>query len=417
MGIYLAWELSRSYRVILVADNHFGDVLGVQRLISAGVLHEFIQFPAHEISFLGIRRAYSRHRHFKHLADELFARYKIAAVVQHTDLEPANIYLFEKARAAGSVRLVYRSSAISKDYYMDFLLMANWLISRLKDELGMSYSLASALFHVRRFASYYFNYWLIPLVLTGSVFKPRINPILKPNGFFNKNPGYFDFTVTYSQREKRITEANGEPSNVVRNPLYTCGDEANNFLFEGVREKNQILVLPTSAELEHFVKHGTPSTNDRVLLYASKWIEAINIVESKFPDFDTYIKCHPMDSDNTSFSRVINCLMTKNRSVKIISSGERAEQLILESRVVLGTISSTLWWASELPSEKVVISLDLWDVPGGDKYSDVDGIQYVRDLTELRNANLQARRSNAAHKNQLQTLTSFLKQRAALEYS
>jgi len=409
VGFYFAWELSRNYRVILVADNHFRDTDGVQRLIKSGILHEFIQFPVHETSFLGIGKAYLRHKHFKRLADDLFTRYRFAAVIQHTDLEPANIYLFKKAVAAGSLRVVYRPSTVAKDYYNDYLLMANWIISGLKHELGVSYKMASALFYLRRFFSYYFNYWLIPLMLTGSVHKPRINAIFRPEKFFNRNPGYFNFMITYSQREKRITEANGEPSEVVRNPLYTCGREANNYLFEGVRERNRILILPTSGEIEHFVRHVTDATSDALILYASKWAEAIDIAQSTFPDFDTYIKCHPMDLDNALFDRVINFLLTKNASIKIISTGERAEKFILESSVIVGTMSSTLWWASELASGKVVISLDLWNVPGGDRYSDVDGIHYVRDLTNLRNTNLAVDRSNAAPRNQQQTLTAFLK--------
>jgi len=313
--------------------------------------------------------------------------------------------------------VVYPSSALSKDYYNDFLSIANLLISALQNKLGISYRMASALFYWRRFFSFFFNYWLIPFILTGTAFKPRIDPIFRPNKYFNKNPGYFDFIIVYSLREKRITEANGEPSHVVRNPLYTCGKVANDYLFAGLTEKNQIIVLPTTGEIEEFVKTAAGSLNDRIMLYASKWADAISILQKAFPGFETYIKYHPMGLDSSLFHRVIAFLTTKNRSLKIIKQEERAEKYILGSSVILGTISSTLWWTNELHGEKVIISLDLWSLPGGDKYSDLDGIHYVRDLTELRNAKLQARRSNAVHKNQLQTLTSFLKQRGTLKYS
>lgn len=408
VGFYFAWELSRSYRVILVADNPFRDVGRIERLIASGVLHDFIPFPPLKASFLGIGRATLRHRHFRRLADELFARYRVAAVIQHTDLEIANIYLFRKALAAGSLRLVFRPSTVPKDYFADYVLMKTSIINRLQDELGLGHGLASALFHLRRVFSHYFNYRLVPLILTGSIFRPRINPVFRKDRFFNDNPGYFDFTLTYSEREKRITERNGEPSSVVRNPIYACGDEANRVLFEGVSQTNRILILPTSGEIEHWIGSNAGAPGDQVADYASRWAEAIKIIQGTFPGFETGIKYHPLGADDALFARVMDLLTSGNDRIKVIDSREAAEKLILESAVIVGTMTSALWWASELPSEKVVISLDLWNVPGGDRYSDMDGIHYVRDLAELHNANLTARSSSAAHKTQLPTLTAFL---------
>ena len=118
-GFYLAWELSRTYNIVLVTDHHFNDLDRVKQLIGDGILHDFIPFIPHKATFLGIRKAYLKHKYFKFLADYIFRKYKFAAVIQHTDLGPPNMYLFRKCKAENTLRILYRPSTIPKDYYKD----------------------------------------------------------------------------------------------------------------------------------------------------------------------------------------------------------------------------------------------------------------------------------------------------------
>lgn len=407
-GFYLAWELSRTYRVVLVTDHHFNDLERVKRLIGDGVLHDFIPFVPHKASFLGIRKAYLKHKYFKLLADNIFRKYEFAAVIQHTDLGPPNMYLFRKSGSENILRILYRASTVPKDYYNDYVILKNLLINRLQNDLGLGRPVASALFHLRQYFGYYFNFWLVPLMLTGRIFKPRINSTFRKKRFLNKNRGDFDFAIIYSEREKKITDANGEPSSVVRDPLYVFGDEANKYLFEGVAQKNQILILPTSGEIELFVKSNAGPPADKVAYYASQWAEAIKIIQGKFPGFETCIKYHPAGSGDALFDQAINFLTSANRGIRVIDRRESAEKLIVESRVIVGTFTSALWWASELPSAKTVISLDVWGVSGGDRFSEVEGIHYFKSLGELGRHDFTASRVCAKYTANVPTVTDFI---------
>ena len=416
LGVYFAWELSRNYRVVLIADHCFEDVERVQGLLSAGVLHDFLQYPTYQNSFLGIGKAYSRHRYFKRLAEEVFTRYSVAAVVQHTDLEPSNIYLFRKAASENCLRVMYHSSAVAKDYYEDNMWLYNWAIAVLQKELGTWRHLAVVLFNTRRISSYYFNYWLMPLLLTGWLFRPRIGPLLQLAPVFNGNPGYFDSAVIYSIREKSITEANGVLSDVVQNPLFTCGNDANNYLFPGVTEKAQIIVLPTSAEFDQFFPSVNGTEQEYIKLYASIWAEAISVIQKQFPGHATFIKCHPMGVDDAIFDEVIIQLDGLGCYASKINNSESAEKYILESTVIVGTMSSTLWWASELQLQNTVISLDLWNITGGDKCSEVGDILYVKTMAGLRAMDFSKRPEDHSHKASFPTLTAHIKQKYAEQF-
>jgi hypothetical protein len=265
--------------------------------------------------------------------------------------------------------------------------------------------------------SYYFNYWLMPLILTGWPFRPRTRPLLQLVPVFNGNPGYFDSAVIYSIREKSITEANGEPSDVVQNPLFTCGDDANNYLFPGVTEKAQIIVLPTSGEFDQFVQTVNGTEQEYIKLYASIWAEAISVIQKQFPGHVTNIKCHPMGMDDAIFDEVIVQLVGLGCDAIKIYSREPAEKIILESTVIVGTMSSTLWWASELPMQKIVISLDLWNVTGGDKCSNVGDILYINSMAGLRAMDFSKRPADHSRKAAFPTLTAHIKQKYAEKFT
>jgi len=407
-GYYLAWELSRTYRVVLVTDHPFNDQERVRSLIRDGILEDFIPFIPHKETILGIRKAYFKHKYFKHLADNIFCKYKFAAIIQHTDLGPPNMYLFKRAKSENIIRILYRPSAVPRDYYNDYVITKNLLINHLRNDLGISYLIASALFYSRQFFGYYFNFWLIPFMLTGRIFKPRIGSIIRKTNFLNKNRGDFDFVIIYSERDKKLSDANGEKSIVVKNPLYVFGNEANDYLLKGIEEKNKILILPTSGEVEMFMKNNNEYSIDKVEYYASKWVEALKILQGKFPKFEICIKYYPSSSSELLFDKAMSFLTSSNLGIKVIDRHESAEKLIVESRVIVGSFTSALWWASELPNAKTVISLDLWRVSGGDKFSDVGDICYFRSLGELSEFNFTTSCFANKYTANVPTMTDFL---------
>jgi len=407
-GFYLVWELSRTYHIVLVTDHHFNDLERVKGLIEDGILHELIPFTPYKATFLGIRKAYLKHKYFKLLADNIFNKYKFVAVIQHTDFGPPNMYLFRKSGFENVLRILYRPSTIPKDYFKDDVILKNILINRLHEKLGLSRLVASLLFNLNQLLGYYFNFWLVPLLLIGRIFKPRIDSISRKKQFLNKNPRCFDFAFIYSEREKNIADANGDLSSVVKNPLYIYGDEANKYLFKGVIQKNIILILPTYGELELFVKNNAGTEADIIINYVNRWAEAIKIIQGKFPGFETCIKYHPAGPGDRLFDQALTFLTSMNLRIRVIDRRVSAEKLIVESRVIVGSSTSALWWASELPNVKAVISLDLWGVSGGDRFSEVDGIHYFKSLCGLARHDLTASHVYSKYPANVPTATDFI---------
>jgi hypothetical protein len=94
----------------------------------------------------------------------------------------------------------------------------------------------------------------------------------------------------------------------------------------------------------------------------------------------------------------------------IVDPSESAERLILGSSCIVGDISAVQWWAW-LTGSRVVVSLDAWDLPGGDEFRHYPGIVYVKNPDELATATLEP--PAAATTPTPPTLTELLQRRRA----
>ena len=117
--------------------------------------------------------------------------------------------------------------------------------------------------------------------------------------------------------------------------------------------------------------------------------------------------------DDAIFDEVIEQLNVLGCDLIKIQSREAAEKFILESNVIVCTMSSTLWWASELPMQKIVISLDLWNITMGDKCSNMDNIIYANSMAELMAMDFPKHHVDHSRRATFPTLTAHIKQKYA----
>lgn len=383
VGVYYAWELSREYHVVLILDFPFAQLCSLEQLRLSGVLRAIVPHPSCPDSLGNFRKAWQRHRHFAQISDTLFETYQPVAIFQHTDLEPANIYLFDKARFAGCARIIYRPSKIARNYYDDYLLMREWILTRLRQKHSFPYWVALVYFGVRKFLSYYLNYVFFPFWFKRKIFRPRISAVARRHCFINGRSGYFDDVLIHSEYERRISIMNGEPSTVIRSPLWTVGDEVHLSIYGRIEQREEIVIFPSNGEIECVRKKERMSDAQVVEHYCGKWTRVIDILHEKFPTCNLCLKLHPSQVNDRLFLEVVRGLRGNCNMLTVYPVETRAEELILGARVVVSTCSSVLWWASQLKAQKVLISVNCFNIPEGDAYAEVRNIHYFDDLQKM----------------------------------
>ena len=69
--------------------------------------------------------------------------------------------------------------------------------------------------------------------------------------------------------------------------------------------------------------------------------------------------------------------------VDFINPKDSAEYWIVRSSVIVGDVSSALWWAALLP-DKIVASLDIFEYAAGDEMKSYDNILYLQNVDDLK---------------------------------
>lgn len=380
-GIFYVWELAQLYNVVLLLDFSFKKLEILERLKEEEIILDYLSLdcPAETVSLI---RKFKKHRHYCKISKTFFEKYQPAAIIQHADIEPINIYFFEEARSQKICRIVYTASLVLSGQNTAIGTLILLQKAKLSKKRKLPLWLAGYCYEIKRPTGYYINYYLLPFVNKGYFFRPRLNAVCKNGRWYNNSKNYFDHYITHSEKERKaIREITSAPVTVIQLPMTHFDDEVFDFLYGSVTQENMILVLPTGGDIDCLMKSQKMSRAVAVKHYFEKWIESINIIASKFDSYKVSIK-FKYNEDSDLFKHHLS-LSDSNERIAIIPPEEDTNALILKSRVVVSTNSSVLWWAGFLQSERVLISLDLFEQPSGNYYEDVDGVLYFNDTKLL----------------------------------
>lgn len=401
-GVYYCAELSKKYNIILVADHYISDELKIEKLISSGVVCKFYQYPISNSGKSRIRKLLNRHLHFFQLSKNLFKNNDIDFIIQHTDLEVANIYIYSEGAKYGIPGIMYRPTTIAKNYYQDYKFSISWAI-KFQKIAEINLHLARYTFNLSKIFRYLLNYFIIPFIVTGNIFRPRIRMFPTKDKYFNDNPAYYSYAIIHTLREADIAKENGEPSILVKNPLsITVKSIAKLLDFDDFyREVGVVLMLPTSGEYDWYI---TQNNSDPTKFFQI-WINVLRIFREKFPGYRIILKCHPMATDEHIYKRILE--ESKITNFEVIERSYTVEKLILKSEVIIGTTTSSLWWATQIGLNKQIYSLDIFGLGGGDRYSHATGMIYVDEIDII--AIKEIAQSAVEENNSIQ-LTEFISQ-------
>ena len=194
--------------------------------------------------------------------------------------------------------------------------------------------------------------------------------------YFNDNPAYYSYAIIHTSREADIAKENSEPSILVKNPLsITVKGIAKLLDFDDFyRGVGVILMLPTSGEYDWYL---TQNNSDPTKFFQI-WINVLRIFRKKFPEYRIILKCHPMATDEHIYKSILE--ESKVINFEIIECSYPVEKLILKSEIIIGTTTSSLWWATQIEINKQIYSLDIFGLSGGDRYSQATGIIYIDEI-------------------------------------
>ncbi|MCZ7562361.1 MAG: hypothetical protein M5U08_00005 [Burkholderiales bacterium] len=148
---------------------------------------------------------------------------------------------------------------------------------------------------------------------------------------------------------------------------------------------NTILILLTRSEMQYIAKAKDMPQEDVIQFFFDRWSEAIDILKNKFINYKIFLKLKPGQSRDIQFqyNELAKRLLEHNGHISIIPSEENTQKLILEAKIIVTSYSSVLWWANHLKTKKILISLDIFDIPEGDLFSNTEGICYFDSLEAL----------------------------------
>lgn len=384
-GIFYAWELASRYNVILLLDFPFRKVEILDGLKKEGVIKDYLSVDTSQ-GTLSLITKYKKHRSYYKTSKFLFRKYQPVAIFLHSDIPPLNIYLFEEAFSKNIPRFIYKASAVLSDGNLEVDTLKMLQKVKLARKYKLPYWMAGCCYEIKLFIGYCLNYWLLPYLNKGHIFKPRLNPFRKEGRWLNCSKNYFDYSLTHTDKERKaLLETTGEECNVIQFPMIQVGGKVFNFLYGSIKEQDMVLVLPTDGEADYIMKTQRVSKDIAVKRYYKKWVEAINIIADKLPSHKIGVK-FKSNEDHELFKQYLARLGLGGRII-IISPAEDTNALILKSNVIVSTISTVLWWANFLQSRKCLISLDLFDNPSGNYYENVNGILHFNSTEALKNFN------------------------------
>ena len=395
-GVYYLWAMKDKYDVILIVyenyknDENFKKISNLPQILN--------------IEYIKPLRFFSRYNHITNSFKKILKTYNPKRVLfSNISFFDDQCLLFALLDSNIKTKIYYYQNArMALNWSLDFKFRNNLAINgynkKYIDKLIFFRFVAKKLFtifyFIKKFAGFYLYFRLIPLYKRGTIFRPVINLV---NGkVITKSVEWINNNLTakhlaYLNIEAAVPKSFGLHVRIINHPAKKYLKEVGHFIYGNTYAENQIIILPGCANLEALLENGV-SSSKIVSLIAEKWCEAIHELTDHFKDFKIRIKLHPSSSPNL-WHEIIN-LINNKYNIELVDQSISAEYLIMKSRVVVGDVSSVLWWAL-LIGNKIIISLDTFGYERGNEMRSYgSGINYINEVSQIKNINFSSRKIN-----------------------
>jgi hypothetical protein len=356
-----------------------------------------------------------RHRFYSNEFPKLTDKYSPTFVLQFDHVYPINMYLYYWFKKKNTQVITIQIGREAMNWDADYGARKAFAISRKKIKYPvLPYRLLSIVYQIQGEVLFLLDHYFLPFIFLRILFYPVLK-IYSGKVFKKNSENYHDYYLMYKINEKKITEkemGNRNKIVLIQHPLETIGKECNNVLYHLDVEKDRITIFPSYGLVDILCAQKAINQNETKELVLRKWSEIIEVIHNKLSDWEMIFKLHPNAKQDLLWQTMLKEIKTNHPYLVVLDESEKAEKLILKSKIVISDVSTVLWWTSFL-RDKLPISLDLFGYPGGDDMKVYDDVCYISSMDKLEKIDLVIelnKRIKKADNNLISkdSLTSFL---------
>lgn len=390
-GVFYLYELKNKHNIVLFVDE---DTYRANKKFE--VIVE--KFGVRDIVYFSQKGILSASHRLSGLAKKIITEFQPKVIYQHNENYVQNMYLIYWARELVSdcKVVVFQNGRMALEWQKDFEAR----IALQKKEFQDRWKIVpkEVVKHIIAFKNtfkYILKYQILPYLDIGKSLLPRINVF--SGRTYPEHKCIIDCFYYYLPEERlyfdKIYEY-GERFVLRNHPSLGLPQESIKVIYDDDMEIcNRILLLPSYGYMETCIENGE-RREDVVKRVTEGWQKVLKAVGRHLDDYEVIVKLHPRTQNSFLWSEVLTGIQSKY-SIKILNTNESAEKWILKSKVIIGDMSSALWWAS-FSKSRCVISLDIFGYENGDEGKYYENILYVNSERELDFQMKRAKESNSA---------------------
>lgn len=405
-GVYYLWELSKKYRVILIVDDTYKRNVDFKKIIEAANVLDVFYAPTRNI----IKRQLCYANNFKRLVK----KYRPQIIFHYEAIYSSMMYLYHWGNSISppSLKISYLTGMSSLfNFEENFGSVIENAVNVIAKKHCLPKEFCRFLFKARGWILFILDYYILPLLFIRRFFSPAYSPFTFDR-FKNHGNACFDYYLLYESYEKKATAMlYGSENRIreIRHPLETVSDELHKVLYN-FREENIVLILPSYGRIDVYQNETKKSDEEIIKLISLKWIEAISLLKIKFENYNFNWKLHPAQKQDYLWQEITIKVRQAYPDITLLAPDENAQKWILKSKVIVGQVSSVIWWSAFLET-KIVISLDVFGVSLMDFFKNYEGVYYFDSLKSLAEADFINRGTRLSKsKRLLPTLSEFLEE-------
>ena len=387
-GVFYFWELKERFDFVFVVPEDYRDSVRFQKLACLPAVRG--------VEYIPIQSVLARHWYCARRFGQLLRQYLPRHVLMHNRCYAENLYLLHHCwRVCPEARRYFYQngqSLMSKDDFAARRAIEIEALIHRYPWLATNFAAAGILANLRGKLAFFVNYKLFPFLLSGIVFRPPIdvtNGQIDSEALRQLSGPNNDYLLAYLDNEIEAYRSHGF-SNVlkIQHPMRKSGRDVFRFLYRDPVETDCILIVPSYGFTSRLIKDGS-SADTVVNCVASRWCEAIQALLDRFPGYELKMKLHPASRRDPLWTRITGKITGQFPAITLVPPEESVEWHVAQSRVIVGDVTTVLWWAG-IYGGKIVISLDVFGYPGGDEmrlYPDV--VKYMTDVSGIHSLSME----------------------------
>jgi len=373
------YEVSQVYPVVLLSED-LGDDL--KKIIEDKKIfpkiEKIISVRQYSRSF---KNVFEKNRDLKNTAEKAINDFKPDIVMAPYDIFLFEMYLMRFAKRSRAITFALQESNVldiaTRRKNVDLINV----YLRFPDFLP--FFIRYFLVQCRKYLGHMLYYWVLPISVGKKPFSGSSSFILRRGLSGMRDANY---QVVFSKRDYDIHARAGVPLKKLYILSHPLARKTKDFFKKVLFKENNQTTKENILTLLFPVEEFSFKVKDYSLIpdkkREEKRLEIVKLISETLKDWTIYIKPHPLTKN---FEEIKKLFGFKN--VKVVNPSEPIDKYIRKARVVAElpkSMSTVLFTASLLYPEKAIISLDPCGELGGDIYKEIEGVEYINSLEDLK---------------------------------